>query len=77
MGIINGDGNGNFNPSGNITRAEFIKLLITTFALPETLIGSFKDVTPNDWYHRYIMTRIPVQNNRARQQRQVLSLISR
>lgn len=56
MGIINGDGNGNFNPSGNITRAEFIKLLVTTFALPETPIGSFKDVTPNDWYHRYIMT---------------------
>lgn len=56
MGIISGDGKGNFNPSGNITRAEFIKLLVTTFGLPETPIGSFKDVTPDDWYHRYIMT---------------------
>ena len=56
MGIINGDGKGSFNPSGNITRAEFVKLLITAFGLPETPIGSFKDVTPDDWYHRYIMT---------------------
>jgi len=56
MGIINGDGKGNFNPSGNITRAEFVKLLVATFALPETPIGSFEDVTPTDWYHRYIMT---------------------
>lgn len=56
MGIVSGDGKGSFNPSGNITRAEFIKLLVTTFALPETPIGSFKDVTPDDWYHRYIMT---------------------
>jgi len=56
MGIVNGDGKGNFNPSGNITRAEFVKMLVTTFALPETPIGSFKDVTPDDWHHRYIMT---------------------
>jgi len=56
MGVIHGDGNGNFNPSGNITRAEFIKILVTTFGLPETPIGSFKDVNPDDWYHRYVMT---------------------
>lgn len=56
MGIINGDGQGNFNPTGNITRAEFVKLLVATFAMPETPIGSFRDVSPDDWYHRYIMT---------------------
>lgn len=56
MGIINGDGKGNFKPSGNITRAEFIKLLVATFSFPETPIGSFKDVTPEDWFHRWIMT---------------------
>lgn len=56
MGIVNGDGKGNFNPTGDITRAEFVKLLVATFALPETPIGSFKDVNPDDWYHRYIMT---------------------
>lgn len=56
MGVISGDGKGHFNPSGKITRAEFIKILVTTFGLPETTVGSFKDVTPGNWYHRYIMT---------------------
>ncbi|AGC67135.1 S-layer domain-containing protein [Thermoclostridium stercorarium subsp. stercorarium DSM 8532] len=56
MGVIHGDGKGNFNPSGKITRAEFIKMLVTTLALPETSVGSFRDVTPNDWFHRYVMT---------------------
>ena len=56
MGIVEGDGKGNFNPSGNITRAEFIKLLVATFSFPETPIGSFEDVSVNDWYHRWVMT---------------------
>ncbi len=56
MGIVEGDGNGHFNPSGSITRAEFIKLLVASFSLPESPIGSFIDVTPDKWYHRWIMT---------------------
>lgn len=56
MGIVNGVGEGNYNPSGNITRAEFIKLLVATFSFPESPIGSFGDVTPGDWYHRWVMT---------------------
>lgn len=56
MGIVNGDGKGHYNPSGNVTRAEFIKLLAATFCFPETPIGSFKDVTPEDWFHRWVMT---------------------
>lgn len=56
MGVIEGDGKGNFNPYGNISRAEFIKLLVASFSFPETPLGSFRDVTPNDWHHRWIMT---------------------
>lgn len=56
MGIVNGDGRGHFNPSGNITRAEFIKLLVATFSFPETSVGSFKDVNVGDWYHRWVIT---------------------
>lgn len=56
MGIINGDGKGNYNPAGSVTRAEFIKLLTATFSFPETPIGSFADVTPEDWFHRWVMT---------------------
>lgn len=56
MGIVEGDGKGNYNPAGNVTRAEFTKLLVATFSFPETPIGSFKDVSTNDWYHRWVMT---------------------
>lgn len=56
MGIVNGDGKGLYRPAGNVTRAEFIKLLVATFSYPESTIGSFKDVMPGDWYHRWIMT---------------------
>ena len=56
MGIINGDGKGQYRPSGTVTRAEFIKLLTATFSFPETPIGSFADVTPEDWFHRWVMT---------------------
>lgn len=56
MGIVEGDGKGNFNPSGKITRAEFIKLLVASFSFPETPIGSFNDVSANDWFHRWVMT---------------------
>jgi hypothetical protein len=56
MGVIEGDGKGNFNPYGNISRAEFIKLLVACFSFPETPLGSFRDVTPDNWHHRWIMT---------------------
>jgi len=56
MGVVDGDGKGRFNPSGTITRAEFIKLLVGTFSFQEYSVGSFEDVSPDDWYHRWIMT---------------------
>jgi hypothetical protein len=56
MGVIEGDGKGNYNPYGDISRAEFIKLLMASFSFPESPLGSFRDVTPNDWHHRWIMT---------------------
>lgn len=56
MGIVNGVGNGLYRPAGNVTRAEFIKLLVAAFSFPESTVGSFKDVMPGDWHHRWIMT---------------------
>src|SRR5690606_23639647 len=32
-GIVVGDGKGNYNPTGDVTRAEFLKMLVTTFHL--------------------------------------------
>lgn len=56
MGVVDGDGKGHFNPAGTITRAEFIKLLVGTFSFQEYSVGSFEDVSPDDWYHRWVMT---------------------
>ncbi|TXK77817.1 S-layer homology domain-containing protein [Paenibacillus sp. N3.4] len=50
-GAINGTGNGLFNPTGEVTRAEFIKMLINTFDLSdETAISTFADVKKDQWY---------------------------
>ncbi|WP_246362977.1 glycoside hydrolase family 3 N-terminal domain-containing protein [Paenibacillus alba] len=50
-GAINGIGNGLFNPTGEVTRAEFIKMLIDTFDLADaTAVATFKDVPEGQWY---------------------------
>ncbi|MBW7457937.1 S-layer homology domain-containing protein [Paenibacillus sepulcri] len=50
-GIINGDGNGNFNPGAAVTRAEFITMLMSAFdlAAPGEL-STFRDVKEKLWY---------------------------
>jgi hypothetical protein len=54
-GIVNGVGNNEFRPNDNITREEFIKLLIEGFGLTESgAITDFKDVQKNTWYYTYI-----------------------
>ncbi|WP_152393341.1 glycoside hydrolase family 3 N-terminal domain-containing protein [Paenibacillus guangzhouensis] len=50
-GAINGTGNGLFNPTGKVTRAEFIKMLIDTFDLADvTAATTFTDVHEGQWY---------------------------
>ncbi|NEW09334.1 carbohydrate-binding protein [Paenibacillus sp. SYP-B3998] len=50
-GAINGTGNGWFNPTGEVTRAEFIKMLIDTFDLADvTAVTTFTDVHEGEWY---------------------------
>ncbi|NRF93371.1 carbohydrate-binding protein [Paenibacillus frigoriresistens] len=54
-GAINGTGNGLFNPTGEVTRAEFIKMLIDTFDLSdETAAITFTDVKKGQWYSNAI-----------------------
>ncbi|HHW49068.1 MAG TPA: hypothetical protein GXX14_10710 [Clostridiaceae bacterium] len=54
-GIINGIGDGAFNPNGNVTRAEFIKMLMEAFDLvDETAECEFSDVKEGAWYYRAI-----------------------
>ncbi len=56
-GVLNGykqsNGTYKFIPDGEVTRAEFIKMLDETFGLTETASISFSDVKSNDWFYPY------------------------
>lgn len=54
-GIIKGVGNGMFEPERNITRAEFVKLLIESIGKKNNqAVSSYSDVPQNQWYYSYI-----------------------
>ena len=54
-GIVHGYDDSAFRPQANITRAEFVKLLVTAFA-PNSAdaSSSFDDVKEGDWYYQYV-----------------------
>lgn len=54
-GILSGVGDNKFAPNDNVTRAQFIKMLISAFELvDETATCDFTDVEPEAWYYPYI-----------------------
>ena len=56
-GIINGYADGNFKPEGNVTRAEFAKILVNTLGVDVQKTGYknvFADVSDNHWAVKYI-----------------------
>ncbi|MBB6019071.1 uncharacterized protein YjdB [Paenibacillus sp. JGP012] len=56
-GIVKGVGNGEFNPKGQVTRAEFINMLMNLLELSdESATTSFSDVEQGEWYHENIAT---------------------
>jgi hypothetical protein len=56
-GIVKGVGDGEFNPNGQVTRAEFITMLMNMFELSdESATTSFSDVKQEEWYHGNIAT---------------------
>ena len=59
-GLLKGDKNGNINPDNNITRAEFITLIIKALGYNKTgdKIKTYKDIKQTDWYYSQIMTAI-------------------
>jgi len=51
-GIVQGDGEGNFYPQAQVTRAEFIQMAARAFEWGDSrTAASFKDVSPSDWYY--------------------------
>lgn len=52
--IVSGYADGCFHPDTSITRAEFVKLLVTGFGIDATDTKHFLDVALESWYAKYI-----------------------
>lgn len=53
-GIVNGDGNGSFNPNGLVTREQFAKMLVISLGIEtDGAVCNFTDAQ-NGWYTPYI-----------------------
>lgn len=57
-GIVSGDGSGYFRPKDNITREEFVKMLVLTFDISSVNQEdmTFNDVVSDEWYYPYLQT---------------------
>lgn len=53
-GIISGYDDGNFVPSGSITRAEAAKIVAAAFNINGASGSSFADVSQTDWFYLYV-----------------------
>ncbi len=56
--VLNGNGVGQFNPNNKMTRAEFVKMLVTAFEINPSSTGAmtFSDMTnANAWHHSYVL----------------------
>lgn len=53
--VLQGIDGERFKPEGGVTRAQFVKMLVSTFGLEEENAQSnLRDVTPGDWYYKYV-----------------------
>ncbi len=52
--IVSGDGSGKFNPYANVTREEFVKMLVLAMNIDINTECDFEDISVNDWAYRYI-----------------------
>ena len=56
-GIVNGTGENSFKPEGNVTREQYLAMLIRALGLTSEEKGaSFTDVSEDAWYYDIIMT---------------------
>jgi len=56
-GVISGKAQGIFAPNDNVTRAEFVKILVGAFSLTDAnSSASFADVPQSHWAYKYIAT---------------------
>lgn len=58
-GIVEGRDAGQFVPEGQVTRAEFAKLIVKTFGLEDaSATESFADVNDSDWFKPYVAAAV-------------------
>ncbi len=56
-GIISGIGGGKFDPSSNVTRAQFAAMIVKALKLTDASAeNKFKDVSKDNWYYNAVMT---------------------
>ena len=59
LGIVNGTGNGIFEPDRSVTRAEFVKMLTGALGIAVSAKDcSFTDVANDAWYYSYVTTAV-------------------
>lgn len=59
-GIINGYEDGSFNPDGDVTRAQYLKMMMEAVGIPavEYREGECLDASWNDWYAPYLQSAL-------------------
>ena len=58
-GIVNGMGENEFNPAGEVTREQFCKMVVLMFGVyKENIVTSFDDVDPDAWYTDYVASAV-------------------
>ncbi len=57
--IVFGDDKGNFNPENNVTRAEFVAMIVRALKLEQAAYtNTFDDVSVNSWYADILQTAL-------------------
>lgn len=55
-GIVNGMGDGTFNPDGIVTRAQFAAMISKAFAdMPQKAVAEIKDISADKWYYEAVL----------------------
>lgn len=59
LGIVNGFEDGTFRPESNITKAEYVKLVISAFGLYNNDAAvTLTDNNPEDWFYTYVSSAL-------------------
>lgn len=58
-GVITGTGDSNFEPNGNLTRAQFAAMIVRLFKLSDAGASvSFSDVKPGQWFYKEVAAAV-------------------